>query len=71
VEKWLEREIGVKMNVKEAFRINKDKMILAKIESWEQKKNIMLNRSKLEKRKDGRMYEYILYGDLTNEERER
>jgi hypothetical protein len=28
-------------SVKEAFKINKDKMMLAKIESWEQKKNIM------------------------------
>ncbi|KAJ3622274.1 hypothetical protein MTP99_002793 [Tenebrio molitor] len=43
VEEWLQREIGVKVNVKEAFKINKDKMMLAKIESWEQKKNIMLN----------------------------
>jgi hypothetical protein len=36
VEEWLEREIGVKgvkVNVKEAFKINKNKMILAKIES--------------------------------------
>jgi hypothetical protein len=40
-ESWLEREKGVKMNVKEAFKINKDKMMLAKIESWEQKKNII------------------------------
>jgi hypothetical protein len=31
VEQWLEREIGVKVNVKEAFKINKDKMMLAKI----------------------------------------
>jgi hypothetical protein len=28
VEEWLEREIGVKVNVKEAFKINKDKMIV-------------------------------------------
>jgi hypothetical protein len=41
VEKWLEKEVGVKVNVKEEFKINKDKMMLAKIESWEQKKNIM------------------------------
>jgi hypothetical protein len=41
VEEWLEREIGVKVNVKEAFKVNKNKMMLAKIESWEQKKNIM------------------------------
>jgi hypothetical protein len=27
----------VQVNVKEAFKINKDKMMLAKIESWEQK----------------------------------
>jgi hypothetical protein len=39
VEEWLEREIMVKVNVKEAFKINKDKMMLAKIESWEQKKS--------------------------------
>jgi hypothetical protein len=32
VEEWLEREIGVEVNVKEAFKINKDKMMLAKIE---------------------------------------
>jgi hypothetical protein len=32
------------VNVKEAFKINKDKMMLTKIESWEQKKNIMLSK---------------------------
>jgi hypothetical protein len=47
VEEWLEKEIEVKMNEKEAFRINKNKMILAKIETWEQKKDIILNKSKL------------------------
>jgi hypothetical protein len=47
VEKWFEGEIGVKVNVKEAFKINKGKMMLTKIESWEQKKNIMLNKSNL------------------------
>jgi hypothetical protein len=26
------------VNVKEAFKINKDEMMLAKVESWEQKK---------------------------------
>ncbi|KAH0808218.1 hypothetical protein GEV33_014571 [Tenebrio molitor] len=51
VEEWLEREIEVKMNEKEAFRINKDKMILAKIETWEKKKSIILNKSKLKERK--------------------
>jgi hypothetical protein len=65
VEKWLEIEIGVKGNIKEAFKINKDKMMLAKIESWEQKKNIMLNKSKLKVRK-GEMY---IDGDLTKEKR--
>jgi hypothetical protein len=49
-------EIGVKVNVKEAFKINKDRMMLAKIESWEQNKNIMLNKSKLKEKKDERMY---------------
>jgi hypothetical protein len=34
------REIEVKVNVKEAFKINKDKMMLTKIESREQKNDI-------------------------------
>jgi PIN domain nuclease of toxin-antitoxin system len=68
VEEWLEREIGVKVNVKEAFKINKNKMLLAKIEIWE-KKNIKLNKSKLKKKKDKRMYE-CMDDDLTKEERE-
>jgi hypothetical protein len=63
VEEWLEREIGVKVNVK---KIDKDKMMLAKIESWEQKKNNMLNNSKLKERTGERMY---IHDDLTNEER--
>jgi hypothetical protein len=28
VEEWLERERGVKMDVKQTFKINKDKMML-------------------------------------------
>jgi hypothetical protein len=44
------------VNVKEAFKINKDKRMLAKIASWEQKKNIMLSESKLKKKKSERMY---------------
>jgi hypothetical protein len=67
VEEWLEREIGVKVNVKEAFKINKDRMMLAKIENWEQKKNIMLSKSKLKEKKGERMY---IDDDLTKEERE-
>jgi hypothetical protein len=46
VEEWLEREIMVKVNVKEAFKINKNKMMLAKIESWEQKKKSKLKEKK-------------------------
>jgi hypothetical protein len=41
-------------------------MMQAKIERWKQKKNIMLNRSKLKERKGERMY---IDDDLTNEER--
>jgi hypothetical protein len=65
VEEWLEREIGVKVNVK-AFKINKDMMMLVKIESWEQKKNIMLSKSKLKEKKGERMY---IDDDFTKEER--
>jgi hypothetical protein len=53
---------------KKTLKTHKDKMMLAKIENWEQK-NIMLNKSKLKERKDERMYSYI-DDDLTNEERE-
>jgi hypothetical protein len=53
------------VNVKEAFKINKDKMMLAKIESWEQKKNI--SKSKFKEKKGERMY---IDDDLTKEERE-
>jgi hypothetical protein len=63
VEEWLEREVGVKVNVKEAFKINKHKMMLAKVQSWKQKKNIMLNKSKLKERRGERMY---IDDDLTN-----
>jgi hypothetical protein len=58
--KWKYREMSgrmvrkgdrVKVNVKEAFKINKDKIMLGKIKSWEQKKNIMLNKSKLKEKK--------------------
>jgi hypothetical protein len=56
----------VKVNVKEAFKINKDKMMLPKIESWDQKKS-MLSESKLKEKKGERMY---IDDDLTKEERE-
>jgi hypothetical protein len=62
MEGWLEREIGMTVNVKEAF-----KMMLVKIQSWEQKKDIMLHKSKLKEKKDERMY---TDDDLTKEERE-
>jgi hypothetical protein len=42
------------VKVKEAFKINKDKMMLGKIESWEKNKNILLNKSKLKERKGRR-----------------
>jgi hypothetical protein len=57
------------VNVKKALKINKDKMMLAKIENCEQKKNIMLIKSKLKEEKDERMY-ILVDDDLTNEEKE-
>jgi hypothetical protein len=56
----------MKVNKKEAFKINKDNMMVAKIESWEQKKNILLTKSKLKERKSESESEY---GNLTNEDR--
>jgi hypothetical protein len=50
---------GIRGNIEKGvvvFRINKDKMMMAKVESWEKKKNIMLNKSKLKERKGERMY---------------
>jgi hypothetical protein len=58
----------VKVNVKEAFKINTGKMMLAKIEGLEQKKDIMLNKSKLKERKDERMY---IDDYLANQERKK
>jgi hypothetical protein len=55
VEEWLEREIGMKVNVR------------AKIESREQKKNIMLNKSNLKKKKVRGCIQ--VDEDLTNKER--
>jgi hypothetical protein len=46
----------VKVNVKESFKINKEQIMLAKINSSEQKKNVMLNKSKLKEIKGERMY---------------
>jgi hypothetical protein len=66
VKEWLEKEIGMKVKLKEAFKINKDKMMLPKIESWEQKKNIMLNKSKLKERKGERMYTTCLRNKYIN-----
>jgi hypothetical protein len=40
---WTNGEKGVKVNVKEAFKINKVTMILTKIECWEQKKEIRVS----------------------------
>jgi hypothetical protein len=71
VEEWLEREIGLKVNVKEAFKINKDEMMLAKIESWEQKKNIMLNKSKLKERKVERIETQKKLREIAREEKNR
>jgi hypothetical protein len=55
--------------VEEAFKINKDKMMLAKIESLEQKKNITLNKSKLKERKSERMYIDIEKREIEGENR--
>jgi hypothetical protein len=52
------------VNLKEAFKINKNKMMLAKIESREQQKDIMLNKSKLKEKK------WEEDDDLAKEERE-
>jgi hypothetical protein len=49
-------------------KINTGKMMLAKIEGLEQKKDIMLNKSKLKERKDERMY---IDDYLANEERKK
>jgi hypothetical protein len=57
MEEWLEREIGVKVNVKEAVRINKDDAVKNRKLGVEEE-HYAKNKSKLKERKD-----------LTNQER--
>jgi hypothetical protein len=40
VKEWLEREIGVEVNVKVTFKINKDKVVLEKIESGSRRRTL-------------------------------
>jgi hypothetical protein len=57
--KWKYRERCGRM-VRKGDRGESECKMLAKIESWEQKKNIMLNKSKLKERKGERMYRMLL-----------
>jgi hypothetical protein len=58
----------VKVNVKGALKINKDKMMLTKIESWEEEEHY-LNKSKLKERKGERMYICRSRSDKRSQER--
>lgn len=72
IEELVEKELGIKVEIKEAYRLGKDEkksMFLAKIGSWEEKEQIM--RAKKNLAKPGKKKEDMVYinDDLTVRER--
>lgn len=63
VESFAKQKLGVSIEVAEAYEISKG-VILAKIDSWEQKKKVMQNKSKLQGSKT------YIENDLTRQERD-
>jgi hypothetical protein len=65
VEEFLAKEVGVTVSVMEAYKIGKNeerKAIIAKIQTWEQKRDIMVNKKILKGKK------IIIDNDLTRKE---
>lgn len=67
VEEWMKKELRVEIKVKKAYKINKGRMIVATLENWEQKRNLMENKKKLKERSGEKIY---IDDDLTKNERE-
>lgn len=67
IEKFINEELKIKVNIAKAYKINRGKeneMIVAEVESWEQKQNIMRKKQML-KGKD-----IFIDNDLTAKERQ-
>ncbi|KAH0820667.1 hypothetical protein GEV33_002124 [Tenebrio molitor] len=67
LEKWMKAELEVEVRVKEMYKINGGKMIVAELESWGEKRKVMENKRKLREKKGKRVY---IEDDLTKKERE-
>jgi hypothetical protein len=52
MEKWMKAELEVEVRVKEMYKINGGKMIVAELESWGEKRKVMENKRKLRERED-------------------
>jgi hypothetical protein len=67
LEKWVKAELEVEVTVKEMYKINGGKMIVAELESWGEKRKVMENKRKLREKKGKRIY---IEDDLTKKERD-
>ncbi|KAH0820296.1 hypothetical protein GEV33_002495 [Tenebrio molitor] len=67
LEKWMKAELEVEVRVKEMYKINGGKMIVAELESWGEKRKVMENKRKLRKKKGKRVY---IEDDMTKKERD-
>ncbi|KAJ3629858.1 hypothetical protein MTP99_014223 [Tenebrio molitor] len=56
LEKWMKAELEVEVRVKEMYKINGGKMIVAELESWGEKRKVMENKRKLREKKGKRVY---------------
>jgi hypothetical protein len=67
LEKWVKAELEVEVTVKEMYKINGGKMIVAELESWGEKRKVMENKRKLREKKGKRL---CIEDDLTKKERD-
>ncbi|KAH0820468.1 hypothetical protein GEV33_002323 [Tenebrio molitor] len=67
LEKWMKAELEVEVRVKEMYKINGGKMIVAELESWGEKRKVMENKRKLREKKGKRVY---IEDDMTKKERD-
>jgi hypothetical protein len=63
----MKAELEVEVRVKEMYKINGGKMIVAELESWGEKRKVMENKRKLREKKGKRVY---MEHDMTKKERD-
>lgn len=64
LQSWIEKELGVIVGVEEMYEVNGK--LIAKIKTWEEKRKIMLNKSKLRSKMGSKVF---IDDDLTVKER--